>query len=71
MMAAMEFAALVFQGKLPPLLAADDSSQILNRKFGSKFRFVRNLRWEEFLTKSEGFKYSLETSLCPIGWTQE
>jgi hypothetical protein len=31
MMAAMEFAALVFQGKLPPLLAADDSSQILNR----------------------------------------
>jgi hypothetical protein len=27
MMAAMEFAALVFQGKLPPLLAADDSSQ--------------------------------------------
>jgi hypothetical protein len=31
MVAAMEFAALVFQGKLPPLLAADDSSQILNR----------------------------------------
>jgi len=31
MMAAMEFAALVFQGKLPPLLAADDSSQILDR----------------------------------------
>jgi hypothetical protein len=31
MMTAMEFAALVFQGKLPPLLAADDSSQILDR----------------------------------------
>jgi hypothetical protein len=30
-MAAMEFAALVFQGKLPPLLATDDSSQILDR----------------------------------------
>jgi len=27
----------VLPGKLPPLLAADDSSQILNRKFGSKF----------------------------------
>lgn len=33
MMAAMEFAALFIfiQGKLPPLLAADDSSQILDR----------------------------------------
>ncbi len=27
----MEFATLVFQGKLPPPVAADDSSQILGR----------------------------------------
>lgn len=30
-MAAKEFAAPALPGKLPPLLAADDSSQILNR----------------------------------------
>jgi hypothetical protein len=34
-------------------------------------RSVKDLRWEEFLTKSEEFKYSLQINPCPIGWTQE
>ena len=66
-MAAMEFAALMIQGKLPPLLAADDSSQILDCCLGPQ----RDPRWEELLTKSEAFKYSLQTKPCPIGWRQE
>ena len=58
-------------GKLPPLLAADDSSQILNRSLDRSSVRQGTYDGRSFSPSPRDSSIHSQTIPCPIGWPRE